>query len=58
MSILDKLATVDEMADKWQTTSRTVRRWAESGKIEAKKLTREWVIVKDQNKPKKSEELK
>lgn len=51
MGILEKLATVDEMAEKWGVTDRTVRNWCKSGLVEAKRFNKEWILVREQQKP-------
>lgn len=49
---LDKLViSVDEQAEEWQVTARTIRNWCENGTIIAKKLSREWAILRGQEKP-------
>lgn len=51
MKILDQIATVQEMAEKFGVTPRTIRNWCEKGELEARKFNKEWVIVKDQVNP-------
>lgn len=52
MTILKQIATVDEMAEKFEVTPRTVRNWCENGDLEARKFNKEWIVVKDQKNPK------
>lgn len=51
MELENLIITVDEAAKEWEVTTRTVRNWCENGLIEAKKLNREWAVLKGQDKP-------
>ena len=53
MSILDKITTADELAKEWNVTPQNVRIWCEEGRLEAKRLGREWAILKGQPQPTK-----
>lgn len=53
MNILDQLESVDEVAKRFNVAPFTVRRWCESGKLQARRFTKEWVIVKGQQMPTK-----
>lgn len=53
MGILDKITTADELAKEWNVTPQNVRIWCEEGRLEAKRLGREWAILKGQQQPKK-----
>lgn len=51
-NVLETLViSVDEQAEEWGVSTRTIRNWCESEIIVAKKLSREWVILKGQPKP-------
>lgn len=49
--ILEQIASVEEMAERWGVVDRKVRRWCESNKVYARKIGREWVILKEQDVP-------
>lgn len=52
-NILDNLImSIEEAAELWGTTTRTVRRWCDEELIVAKKLSREWAIMREQTPPK------
>lgn len=40
----DRLLTIQDVADRCQVASKTVRRWIESGEMTAFKLGRQWRI--------------
>lgn len=54
-NVLEQIASVDEMVNKWVMDARTIRRWCEDGKIEARKINGVWVVLKDQERPKHEE---
>lgn len=51
MNILDKIESVEEMATRLEVTPQLVRKWCDEQRIEAKKIGREWAVVKGQSKP-------
>lgn len=53
MGILDKITTADELAREWGVTPQNIRIWCEEGRLEAKRLGREWAILKGQQQPTK-----
>lgn len=58
MNILDQIASVDEMAERFNVTTRTIRNWCENGTLQAKKMNKEWVIVKEQTVSVTSQDVK
>lgn len=52
-NILDNLImSIEEAAELWGVSTRTVRNWCDDELIVAKKLSREWAIMREQPKPK------
>lgn len=51
MNILNQIASVEEMAEKFNVSARTIRNWCEKGDLEARKLNKDWAIIKDQENP-------
>jgi len=41
----DRLFTIQEVADHWQVSTKTVRRWIDDGDLAAFKLGRQWRIA-------------
>lgn len=55
MSLLDNIMGVDEASELWGLSAGYIKNLCASGKIEAKKIGKTWVILKYQSNPKSAE---
>jgi excisionase family DNA binding protein len=53
--MLDNIIGVEEASKLWGLSSGYIKNLCASGKIEAKKIGKTWVILKDQPNPKSAE---
>ncbi len=58
MNVLDHIMGVEEAGERWGLSSDHVKLLCREGKVEAKKIGKTWVLVKDQPNPKQREREK
>lgn len=51
MNVLDQIMSVAEAAEKWGMSQVNVKKLCQNGKVNARKIGRDWVLEKDQPNP-------
>jgi hypothetical protein len=52
MNILDQVIGVDEASELWGLSPGYIKNLCAEGKVEARKIGKTWIILKNQNNPK------